>query len=67
LKKQVLRPLAEKRGLDAWEKIANFITDEWFPLRLSFGKFKGRAHQEAREDAELRSWLEIKIFENGVA
>jgi len=57
-KKRVLRPLAEKRGLDAWEKVLNFTTDERFPSRLSFGKFKGRLYQEAREDAELRSWLE---------
>jgi hypothetical protein len=40
-KKQVLRPLAEKRGLDTWEKIAKFTTDEWLPSRLPFGKFKG--------------------------
>jgi len=58
LKKQVLRPLAEKRGLEPWEKIVNFTTDEWFPSRLSFGKFKGRLYQEARENWELRSWLE---------
>ena len=57
LMQQVLRPLAEKRGLDTWEKIVAFARDEWFPSRLSFGKFKGRLYQEAREDAELRSWL----------
>ena len=39
-------------------EIENFIWDEWFPSRLSFGKFKGRHYQDAREDAELRSWLE---------
>jgi len=38
LKKQVLRPLAVKRGLEPWEKIVNFTKDEWFPSRLSFGK-----------------------------
>ena len=58
LMQQVLRPLAEKRGLDTWEKIVNFTTGKWFPSRLPFGKFKGRIYQEAREDAELRSWLE---------
>jgi DNA polymerase-3 subunit epsilon len=58
LMQQVLRPLAEKRGLDTWEKIVAFAGDEWFPSRLSFGKFKGRLYQEAREDAEMRSWLE---------
>jgi len=50
-KKQVLRPLAEKSGLNTWEKIVNSTKDEWFPSRLSFGKFKGRLYQEAREDA----------------
>ena len=58
LMQQVLRPLAEKRGLDTWEKIVGFAGNEWFPSRLSFGKFKGRLYQEAREDAELKSWLE---------
>ena len=58
LMQQVLRPLAERRGLDTWEKIVGFAGDEWFPSRLPFGKFKGRLYQEAREDAELRSWLE---------
>jgi len=46
-KKQVLRPLAEKRGLDIWEKIVNFTKDEWFPSRLSFGKFEGRREVKA--------------------
>ena len=58
LMQQVLRPLAEKRGLDTWEKIVAFAGDEWFPSRLPFGKFKGRLYQEAREDAELMAWLE---------
>jgi len=47
LKKQVLRPLAEKRGLEPWEKIVNFTMDEWFPSRLSFGKFKGMREVKA--------------------
>jgi len=34
----MLRPLAERRGLDPWEKIVNFTKDEWFPSRLPFGK-----------------------------
>ncbi len=34
------------------------VDDEWFSSRLPFGKFKGRLYQEAREDAELTSWLE---------
>ena len=35
-----------------------FTGDKWFPSRLPFGKFKGRLYQEAREDSELRAWLE---------
>jgi DNA polymerase-3 subunit epsilon len=58
LMKEVLRPLAEKRGLDTWEKIQNYVGDEWFPSRLPFGKFKGRLYQEAGGDAELMAWLE---------
>ena len=58
LMRQVLRPLAEKRGLDTWEKIVGYAGDEWYPSRLSFGRFKGRLYQEGKQDAELRSWLE---------
>jgi DNA polymerase III epsilon subunit-like protein len=53
----VLRPLAEKRGLNTWEKVAGFAGDSWFPSRLPFGKFKGRLYQEAAEDKELYEWL----------
>jgi len=56
--KQVLPPVAEKRGLEPSMKIVKFTKDEWFPSRLSFGKFKGRLYQEAREDAELQAWVE---------
>lgn len=55
---QLLRPLTERRALDTWEKIVGFTGDEWFPSRLSFGKFKGRLYQEAGNDGELKSWLE---------
>jgi DNA polymerase III epsilon subunit-like protein len=58
LMQQVLRPLAERRGLTTWNKIVAFTQDEWFPSRLLFGKFKGRLYQEAAEDDELRSWIE---------
>ncbi len=55
---QVLRPIAEHRGLDTWEKLVNFAAEEWYPSRIAFGKHKGRLIQEARQDAELRGWLE---------
>jgi hypothetical protein len=38
----MLRPVAEKRGLEPWEKNVNFTKDEWFPSRLAFGRFKGK-------------------------
>jgi DNA polymerase III epsilon subunit-like protein len=55
---QVLRPIAEHRGLDTWEKIVQYATDEWYPSRIAFGKHKGRLFQESRRDAELRRWLD---------
>jgi DNA polymerase III epsilon subunit-like protein len=54
----VLRPIAEHRGLDTWEKLAAYAAEEWYPSRIAFGKHKGRLFQEARRDAELRRWLE---------
>jgi DNA polymerase-3 subunit epsilon len=58
LMQQVLRPLAEKRELDTWEKLMGFLDGEWYPSRLAFGKHKGRLYQEAEKDGELRGWLE---------
>jgi hypothetical protein len=44
--------------LGCWEKINDYTQEEWFPSRIPFGKFKGRAFHEAAEDGELRSWLD---------
>jgi DNA polymerase-3 subunit epsilon len=55
----VLRPIAEHRGLDTWEKLAAFAAEEWYPSRIAFGKHRGRLIQEARKDAELRRWLDL--------
>ncbi len=55
---QVLRPVAELRGLDSWDKLVAYAAEEWFPSRIAFGKHKGRLVQEARQDAELRRWLD---------
>jgi hypothetical protein len=55
---QVLRLIAEHRGLDTWEKLAAYAAEEWFPSRIAFGKHKGRLFQEVRKDAELRRWLD---------
>ena len=54
---QVLRPIAEHRGLDTWDKLVAYAAEEWYPSRIAFGKHKGRLFQEARKDAELRRWL----------
>lgn len=53
----VLRPIAEHRGLDTWDKLVAYAAEEWFPSRIAFGKHKGRLIQEAQTDAELRRWL----------
>jgi DNA polymerase III epsilon subunit-like protein len=55
---KVIRPLAEKRGLNSWEKICAFSTQAWYPRRIAFGKHKGRDFEDARDDADLRSWIE---------
>jgi len=54
----VLRPIAEHRGLNTWEKLTVFTAEEWYPSRIAFGKHKGRLIQEARKNSELRRWLE---------
>ncbi len=55
---QVLRPIAEHRGLDTWEQLVEYAAEEWYPSRIAFGKHKGRLFQEARQNAELRHWLD---------
>ena len=54
----VLRPLAEDRGLQTWDDLARYTTEEWFPSRIPFGKHKGRDFRDARTDPELSSWLD---------
>lgn len=48
----VLRPIAEQRGLVAWEQLAAYTAEEWFPSRIAFGKHNGRSIAEARTDLE---------------
>jgi len=55
---QVLRPIAEHRGLETWDQIVAYAAEEWYPSRIAFGKHKGRLVGEARQDAELRRWLD---------
>jgi len=55
---QVLRPIAEQRGLEMWAAITAYAGEEWYPSRIAFGKHKGKSVWEALESRELREWLE---------
>ena len=54
----ILRPIAEGRGLDTWEKIVAYTSEEWYPSRIAFGKFKGRLISEAKRNPKMRRWIE---------
>lgn len=54
----VLKPIAESRGISSWDDICAYVESDWFPSRIAFGKFKGRHFQDARTDKALRDWLE---------
>lgn len=54
----VLRPIAESRGILTWPDICAYVESEWFPSRIAFGKFKGRHFQDARSDRALMGWLD---------
>ncbi|MGM1052491.1 MAG: exonuclease domain-containing protein [Pseudomonadota bacterium] len=58
LMQQVLRPLAEERGLETWEAISTCAAAPWFPSRIAFGKYKGRPYREALNDPSFYAWLE---------
>jgi DNA polymerase III epsilon subunit-like protein len=58
LVRKVLSPLASEKGLNTWEDVVRFVTDEWYPTRLAFGKYKGRSFWDARHDKELFQWIE---------
>jgi DNA polymerase-3 subunit epsilon len=53
----VLRPIAERRGLKSWPDICAYARADWYPSRIMFGKFKGRDFRDARTDEPLRGWL----------
>jgi DNA polymerase III epsilon subunit-like protein len=54
----VLRPIAERRGLDTWEKLVAYTSEEWYPSRIAFGKFKGHLVSEAKRNPKIRRWIE---------
>ncbi|MDD2610138.1 MAG: exonuclease domain-containing protein [Giesbergeria sp.] len=55
---QVLRPLAEARGIQTWTEVLAFTEAPWFPSLIAFGKFKGRNFREAATDSDLHDWLQ---------
>jgi DNA polymerase III epsilon subunit-like protein len=58
LLRKVLRPIAEARGMTTWTQLCQFSEDEWFPSRLTFGKYKGRDYRDALADNDFHDWLE---------
>ena len=54
----VIRPIAERRGLDTWEKIVAYASEDWYPSRIAFGKFKGHLVWEAKRNLDIRHWVE---------
>jgi DNA polymerase III epsilon subunit-like protein len=57
LLRNVLRPIAEERGLTTWSQLLKFCEEEWFPSRLTFGKYRGRDYRDALSDDDFHSWL----------
>jgi DNA polymerase-3 subunit epsilon len=55
---KVLMPISLERGLTDYDHLASFTSQEWFPTKLPFGKYKGRSFWDAEKDLELKSWLE---------
>lgn len=55
---KVLQPIAEKRKISSISDICAYTEMNWYPTRLSFGKYKGRSFKDASHDRELRGWLE---------
>ena len=55
---QVLRPIAEQRGIHTWDAVKAYAEGEWYPSRFPFGKHKGKSIDDARRNPELRGWLE---------
>jgi DNA polymerase III epsilon subunit-like protein len=55
---KVLMPISFERGLTHYDQLANFASQEWFPTKLPFGKYKGRSFWDAVKDIEIKGWLE---------
>jgi DNA polymerase-3 subunit epsilon len=53
----VLRPIAESKGLGEWSSVLLHADEEWYPSRFTFGKFKGQPFQDARHKPDVHDWL----------
>jgi len=53
----VLRPIAERKGLNSYGDLENYANGNWYPETLCFGKHKGRNFREAQDDPDLKGWL----------
>lgn len=58
LLQDVLRPLAEAKGLSSWDALVSYSDTVWYPSRIAFGKYKGRSYRDALDDPGLYAWLE---------
>ena len=56
----VLRPIAERKRLTSTYKIIDYCEEEWYPAILQWGKYKGQAYSQARNDEEMLAWLKNK-------
>jgi len=57
LLREVLQPIAQDQRLATWNDVCAFAKEDWFPSRITFGKFKGRDFTDATDDEQLKSWL----------
>jgi len=55
---QILQPAARRLRILTWEGLVAKSREDWYPQRLSFGKFKGRDFRDAATDKDFHSWLE---------
>ena len=60
LAQTVLRPIAETKRLTSMHKLVEYCDEVWYPAVLSWGKYKGNAYSEARDNEEMLDWLNNK-------
>ena len=60
LAQTVLRPIAETKRLTSVYKLIEYCDEVWYPAVLSWGKYKGQAYSEARDNDEMLAWLNEK-------